>query len=146
MDIEYIVFTSIPDDEIAEGLTKLHQTIFGNSDDLIEKMALKPQLLIVVAMAGSNLIGYKVGYELSCEMFYSWLGGVDPGYRGHGIATELMQRQHRFLTEKGYKIVRTKTMNRWRGMLVMNIKNGFDVKNTYINEAGLHKIILEKQL
>jgi predicted GNAT superfamily acetyltransferase len=146
VEIEYVIFTSVPKDETAERLTQLHQKIFGTSDDLIDKMAQKPQLLIVLAMSGSKVIGYKIGYELSNEIFYSWLGGVDPGYRGQGIATELMQKQHQFLTEKGYKMIRTKTMNRWRGMLVMNIKNGFDVINTYMDEEGLHKIILEKQL
>jgi predicted GNAT superfamily acetyltransferase len=146
LNIEYIIFNSVPNDGIADGLTALHQKIFGTSDDLINRMTHKPQLLVLVAMVGPKVIGYKIGYELSSEMFYSWLGGVDPEFRGHGIAAELMQRQHQLLTEKGYKMVRTKTMNRWRGMLVLNIKNGFDVMNTYINNKGLHKKILEKHL
>ena len=31
-------------------------------------------------------------------------------------------------------------------MLILNIKNGFDVIDTYTDKKGLHKIILEKNL
>lgn len=37
-------------------------------------------------------------------------------------------------------------MNRWRNMLVLNIKSGFDIIDTYIDEKVLHKIMLEKKL
>ncbi len=37
-------------------------------------------------------------------------------------------------------------MNKWRSMLVLNIKNGLDVIDTYIDEKGLYKIILERKL
>lgn len=57
-----------------------------------------------------------------------------------------MKKQHHYLRETGYKVVQTKTMNKWRGMLVLNIKSGFDVVATCTDEKGLHKIILEKHL
>lgn len=57
-----------------------------------------------------------------------------------------MKKQHHYLRETGYKVVQTKTMNKWRGMLVLNIKSGFDVVATCTGENGLHKIILEKRL
>ncbi|WP_079508751.1 GNAT family N-acetyltransferase [Mesobacillus jeotgali] len=146
MNIHYSIFNSAPNDEISAGLIKLHGKIFGASEDLIEKMAAKPELMVIIAQAGDNVIGYKIGYELSSEKYYSWLGGVDPDFRRHGIAAELMKRQHKLLLEKGYRIVQTKTMNKWRNMLVLNIKNGFDVIDTQIDEKGIHKILLEKQL
>ncbi|WP_325166705.1 GNAT family N-acetyltransferase [Viridibacillus soli] len=70
----------------------------------------------------------------------------DADYRKHGIASKLMEQQHQYVKEYGYKVIQTKTMNRWRSMLILNIKNGFDVIDAYINEEGLHKIILEKTL
>lgn len=57
-----------------------------------------------------------------------------------------MKMQHQYLKKNGYNVVQTKTMNKWRNMLVLNIKNGFDVINTYTDEKGLHKIVLEKYL
>lgn len=83
---------------------------------------------------------------MDSHTFYSWLGGVHNQYRKHGIASTLMEKQHQFLKEKGFKLVQTKTMNRWRKMLILNIKHGFDVIETYTDEKGLHKIVLEKNL
>lgn len=146
MILKYMIYNTLPTGDVFTELISLHRRVFNTSEDLAAEMAIKPQLLIITAMAGTKLVGYKIGYELKNDKFYSWLGGVDPNYRGHGIATELMQRQHKHLMEKGYGIIQTKTMNKWRGMLILNIKNGFDVIDTYIDEQGLHKNILEKQL
>lgn len=147
MSFDYLIFNSIPDDDdVLNGILVLHKIIFGTSDDLINKMASKSNLLIITAMNGPKVIGYKIGYELDNNKFYSWLGGVDTDYRKHGVASELMEKQHHYLKENGYSVVQTKTMNKWRSMLVLNIKNGFDVIDTYIDEKGLHKIILEKKL
>jgi predicted GNAT family acetyltransferase len=146
LSFDYSIFNSLPDDEVLFGIIDLHKNIFGTSDNLINKMGSKPKLLVITAMDGTKVIGYKIGYELDNNKFYSWLGGVDTNYRKHGIASELMEKQHQYLKENGYSVVQTKTMNKWRSMLVLNIKNGFDVIDTYIDEKGLHKIILEKKL
>ncbi|MFI8685951.1 GNAT family N-acetyltransferase [Rossellomorea sp. NPDC077527] len=146
MSIDYYQFSVLPEDAVLNGIAALHQYIFGTSYDFNNKLASKPRLIIHIAMDNSKVIGYKIGYELDEHTFYSWLGGVDPDYRKHGIASELMRRQHHDLKESGYAVVQTKTMNRWRSMLILNIKNGFDVIDTYTDEKGLHKIILEKKL
>ncbi len=140
------IFYSMPGDDILKGIMQLHRNIFGDSEDLVSKMKSKPHLLVQTAMAGERVIGYKMGYPLDDDTFYSWLGGVDPEYRENGIASMLMEKQHEYLTEMGFKMVRTKTMNKWRGMLILNIKHGFDVIETCTDEKGLHKIMLEKRL
>lgn len=146
MSIDYHIFNSLPEGDVLNGIIDLHRIIFGTSDDLFNKMKMKPELLVIAAMDGTKVIGYKIGYKLDVDKFYSWLGGVDTNYRKHGIASELMEKQHQYLKDLGYNVVQTKTMNKWRSMLVLNIKNGFDVIDTYIDEKGLHKIILEKKL
>ncbi|WP_244668233.1 GNAT family N-acetyltransferase [Bacillus sp. NTK074B] len=146
MRIHYYQFRSLPEDHTMNGMGTLHGSIFETSNDLITEMANKPEILIDIAMDDSRVIGYKIGYQLDTHTFYSWLGGVDPNYRKQGIAAELMKQQHQTLKELGFKVVQTKTMNKWRSMLILNIKNGFDVIDTYTNEKGLHKIILEKKL
>lgn len=145
MDLEYFVLESFPADEIMDGIINLYISIFGSEVDL-KKMKNNPKLLFNLALDGKKVVGFKIGYELDESKFYSWLGGVDINYRKHGIASELMQQQHQYLKNHGYKIVQTKTMNKWRSMLILNIKNGFDVIDTYIDNKGLHKIILEKNL
>lgn len=67
-------------------------------------------------------------------------------YRGYGIGSKLIEDQHQYLKEHGYHVVQTKTMNRWRNMLILNIKHGFNVVDTYTNEDGLQKIILKKDV
>ncbi len=146
LSFNYLIINSIPTSDILEGIKELHKIIFGNSDNLINKMANKPQLLVITAMDDKKVIGYKIGYEIDKSTFYSWLGGVDPDYRGHGIASILMEKQHQYLKRKCYQVVQTKTMNKWRNMLILNIKSGFDIIDTYTDEKGLHKIILEKKL
>ncbi|AZV64088.1 GNAT family N-acetyltransferase [Peribacillus frigoritolerans] len=134
------------DADVLEGILELHKDIFGTSDDLINKITSKPQLLVITAMDGKKVIGYKIGYAIDSNKFYSWLGGVETNFRKFGVASRLMEMQHQYLKENGYNVVQTKTMNKWRNMLVLNIKNGFDVIDTYTDEKGLHKIILEKKL
>jgi predicted GNAT superfamily acetyltransferase len=145
LNFDYLIFNSIPNADVLGGIIELHKDIFGTSDDLINKMASKPQLLVIAAMIGTKVIGYKIGYAIDNNKFYSWLGGVNTNYRKHGVASTLMEKQHQYLKENGYNVVQTKTMNKWRSMLVLNIKNGFDVIDTYVDEKGLHKIILEKK-
>lgn len=146
MEIDYLIFDSLPNAFLLDSIVKLHTEIFGAADNLIDKMENKSQLLVITAMSGEKVIGYKIGYALDDTKFYSWLGGVDTDFREFGIGSTLMEKQHQYLREKGYSVVQTKTMNKWRSMLILNIKNGFDVMNTYKDEKGLHKIILEKNL
>jgi ribosomal protein S18 acetylase RimI-like enzyme len=146
MGVEYFHFKSIPDAAILEGIIQLHIAIFGVSDDLAGRMKEKPQLQIDVALDDKKVVGYKIGYALNREQFYSWLGGVDPEYRNLGIASNLMEQQHQHLIEIGYKAVQTKTKNKWRSMLILNIKSGFDIIGTYTDDEGEPKIILEKKL
>ena len=146
MDFHYAEFNEIPDNKTLDGIVKLHTSIFDHTNDLITQMKEKPQLRIDAVLDDQKVIAYKIGYALNYEKFYSWLGGVDPDYRNQGIASQLIERQHRFLKEREYKTVQTKTKNKWRNMLILNIKNGFDVIGTYTDSKGEPKIILEKRL
>lgn len=127
-------------------IVNLYKAIFGSDENLVDRMKDKPKLLFNIALDGTKVVGFKIGYELDKTKFYSWLGGVDADYRKHGIASKLMEQQHQYVSDHGYTVIQTKTMNRWRNMLILNIKNGFDVIDTYTDKEGLHKIILEKKL
>ncbi|XXM73145.1 GNAT family N-acetyltransferase [Lysinibacillus sphaericus] len=146
MEIDYSVIPSMPAGETLHEILKLHREVFGSGDDLIDRMKEKSKLLVIIAKQDKNVIGYKIGYALAPETFYSWLGGVSTDYRKHGIASRLLSLQHQFLIENRYHIVQTKTMNKWRDMLILNIKHGFDVMETYTDKKGRHKIVLEKKL
>lgn len=146
MDISYLEFNEMPNEEILDEIVKLHTKVLGESDDLAGRMKEKPKLRIDLAMDGKKLVGYKIGYALNREQFYSWLGGVDPEYRNLGIATMLMKNQHEHIKESGFQVVQTQTKNKWRSMLILNIKCGFDIIGTFTDREGEPKIILEKNL
>jgi hypothetical protein len=57
-----------------------------------------------------------------------------------------MKKQHQYLRDNSYYVVQTKTMNKWRNMLILNIKSGFDIIDTYTDKKGQLKIVLEKNL
>lgn len=139
-------FLEIPEQKIVDGILQLHESIFKDSNALLEKIKSKPKVLLNVALDQSTVVGYKIGYELDSHKYYSWYGAVHEDYRGKGIASRLLEQQHRFLVESGYKLVQTKTRNKWRSMLVLNIKNGFDVLETFTDDEGIHRIVLEKKL
>ncbi|MDE4085355.1 GNAT family N-acetyltransferase [Planococcus maritimus] len=146
MNIHYQKFSSEPPHGIAEEITALHRLIFGGPGHWMEKLNRQETVLVYVALVDKCVVGYKIGYALDDQIFYSWLGGVRPDCRKLGIASELMRRQHADLKEIGYEIVRTKTMNKWRGMLLLNIQTGFDVLKTEVDQRGQLKIVLEKKL
>ncbi|KAA0964907.1 GNAT family N-acetyltransferase [Sporosarcina sp. ANT_H38] len=139
-------FLEIPEGEIINGILELHESIFEDSKTLVGKIKSKPKVLINVALDQSTVVGYKIGYEFDSNKYYSWYGAVQEEYRGKGVASKLLEQQHRFLVESGYKIVQTKTRNKWRSMLILNIKNGFDVLETFTDDEGIHRIVLEKKL
>ena len=146
MKIDYEQYCSIPEEHILISILAVHRVIFGTADDLTERIQNKPHPLFSVAFQGSQVIGYKIGYELTNGKFYSWLGGVHPEYRCLGVASKLMDIQHHYLEKEGYKVVQTKTLNKWRSMIILNIKSGFDITETYIDRHGKLKIVLEKEL
>jgi predicted GNAT superfamily acetyltransferase len=144
---QYRVYEERPPETIAEQIRHLYETIFQTSAErMIEKMNKVENLLVLVAFKQDKVIGFKIGYENDSKEFYSWIGGVDPAYRKKGIGSTLMNMQHEWLKKRGYKIVTTQTKNKWRTMLILNLRHGFDIIGTYTDEKGEPKIILQKRL
>ena len=108
---------------------------------------MQAQGLTLVAFDEAQPLGFKSGYALPEEgVFYSWLGGVLPACRRQGIGQLLLDAQHDWCRQQGFRAIRTKTLNRWKSMLLLNLRNGFDITGTYAGENGVLKILLEKQL
>ncbi|MGX9136331.1 hypothetical protein ACWV26_18645 [Rummeliibacillus sp. JY-2-4R] len=57
-----------------------------------------------------------------------------------------MMLQHKLAFEQGHQKILTIGRNYRKGMLILNIKAGFDIIETYISNSGKRKIIMEKEL
>lgn len=136
----------LPDEDTIKGIQKVHREVFDGSELSIGELQEKPNLLCCIALDGQKVAGFKLGYEKEGGVFYSWLGGVSGVYRGQGIATRMMELQHQVVYDLGYQKIRTTGRNYRKGMLLLNIKAGFDIIDTYFSKSGIRKIIMEKEL
>ncbi len=102
--------------------------------------------LILIAEDGDKAVGFKVGYQTD-DYFYSWVGGVVPEYRRSGVAKKLSDFLEQWVKEKGISVVRFKTQNKFKHMLIFALKNGFSIIGTvpFDRDEGF-KVLLEKKL
>lgn len=125
----------------------LHRQIFGEAD--LARFAARLEgrdAIILLGLFEGDPVGFKIGHRAKDGIAYeSWLGGVRTDRRGLGVATQLMNEQHRRAWDRGYRCVRTKTLNDRTDMLVRNLRAGFRVTGTEDSPRGL-KIVLEKIL
>lgn len=142
------IVEGIPSKELLEDTLVVYKSIFEDYklDFFIDRIHQKEDLLISLCYYQNQLVGFKIGYRYSDTTFYSWVGGVLPEQRNNGIAKQLAQLQEERVREKSYKTLRTKSMNRFKPMMILNLKNGFDVKSVYTNSIGQTKIVFEKTL
>ena len=144
--MEILSYHEVPDETVLEGIMELHQHVFEDATLTVETLQEKEKLLVLIAKDSERIIGFKIGYQYADDTFYSWLGGVHADYRGKGIATQLMEKQHELVRGLGYAKIRTISRNKRREMLLLNIKFGFDIMETFISKKGTHKIVLEKEM
>lgn len=111
-----------------------------------ERIHQKEDLVIALCYEYKSLIAFKIGYRYNESTFYSWVGGVLPSYRQQGIAKHLAHMQEEAVIKKGYRKLRTKSMNKFRPMMILNLKNGFDIVQVYTNDSGQTKVVFEKEL
>lgn len=117
---------------VEEALAVLHRIVeFAAPISLAElttRLATKPAL-ILVAENQQQLVGVKIGYALDKQVFYSWLGGVLPAGRGHGVAQALLEAQEAWVIEQGYQQLTVKSRNRFPAMARLLMRNGYLIED-----------------
>ncbi len=82
--------------------------------------------LILVAQIKEEVVACKLGYERTQDgSFYSWIGGVLPGFRRRGLARKLAEAQEEWARAQAYEYIRFKTRNRHSEMLLFALRRGF---------------------
>ncbi len=147
-NLKFIITEGILEEAILEVLINAYIIVFENvnADLFIKRIQTKEDVISIIAYKGEEILGFKIGYKYDEITFYSWVGGVLPNYRRKGIAKKLAEIQEKRVREKGYVKIRTKSMNCYKPMILMNVKNGFDIVEVYTNEKEQRKIIFEKEI
>ncbi|PSU30184.1 GNAT family N-acetyltransferase [Photobacterium lutimaris] len=99
------------------------------TEDELRKRLRGHRVLILVAEIDGELAGVKIGYQLSEDCFYSWLGGVAPLGRRGGVAQALLEAQEEWVVAHGYQTLRVKSRNRFPAMLRLLLRNGYQVEH-----------------
>jgi GNAT superfamily N-acetyltransferase len=87
-----------------------------------------PAHLVLVARAGAQPVGFKVGYEREPDgSFYSWMGGVARTHRRQGVAQQLAGAMEQWARAQSYHALKFTTRNSHRAMLSFAIGQGFDI-------------------
>ena len=113
---------------------------------LSERLAGKTSLLLVAEEAGV-LLGFKIGYELDENTFYSWFGGVSPLARNKGVAQAQLDAQEQWAQEQGYQQLKVKSRNLFPAMLRLLLRNGYLIEKFEEKEdINAHRIHFLKQI
>lgn len=146
--ITYQLIVGNSNKEILLKLLKIYVAVFENADiDFFkERFNKHSNVTSVLAYDNKELVGFKIGYPYNEDTFYSWVGGILPNYRQKGMANKLAEQQELFAKSQGFKKLRTKSMNQYKPMMILNLKRGFDIVKFYTNTKKQTKIVFEKPL
>ncbi|ACJ31590.1 GCN5-like N-acetyltransferase [Shewanella piezotolerans WP3] len=149
--VEIEAITEITPAAIAQ-LKRVYESIpeFENShssQDISDRLLSNPALLLIAKVEG-EIAGFKLGYQLSDDVFYSWLGGISPDFRGLGLAKSMLEYQESWASQQGYSQVEVKTRNCFPRMLKMLINSQYQITAMTPDQQQLsqHKLHLQKQL
>lgn len=104
--------------------------------------------LALVAELEGKVVGFKVGYQRDNQkIFYSWMGGVIPGFRKAGVASALAKFQEDWARENGFKKIFFKTRNRFPAMISFGLKRGFKIMEVIRKDSVEdYRIVMMKKL
>ena len=146
MTIEYKVALPPFDEVLFQAVKDLSQAVFNQPvKDIGWRLENMPCPSVICALASSQLVGFKAGYATSQFKYYSWLGGVHPSSRRQGIASQLMELQHRFLGEQGFEVIETAADEGNTSMSQANLKHGFAICGLR-NEPHRVQVLFSKRL
>ena len=147
-NISYKTIKGFLEENIFQEAANLYSEIFKDADlDFFKhRIEQQPKLFSILGYHNEKLIGFKIGYPYDENTFYSWIGGVLPKHQQKGMANHMAELQEKYAVSKGFIKLRTKSMNAYKPMMILNLKNGFDITKVYTNVKGQTKVVFEKQL
>lgn len=116
-----------------------------NTETLKQRLAERRCLLQLIRVEG-EIAGFKLGYAIDEQKFYSWLGAVLPDYRQLGLAQQLLADQEQWALAQGFSIMEVNTYNQFTSMLKMLINHQYQIASVTNDEKNIsqNKIRLQK--
>lgn len=103
--------------------------------------------LMMIASMDERPVGFFLGFELKPRTFFAWLYGVLPDCRRMGIASQLMDAAHCWISEHEYSWVRFECHNQHRPMLHMAISREYNIVGVrWDPDREQNLVIFEKSL
>ena len=125
----------------ASKFRELTKRIFGAAadeswlDSLKWRLERMPDVSVFVAETDSKWTGFKAGYAIAQDRYYSWLGGVDPDFRKQGVAKELMNQQHIWLRGSRFQLLETHVEQDNDAMIQLNLQSGFNITGLFLKDG-----------
>ena len=115
--------------EVVAVVTEIDEFIVKeNEQSLAQRLEGKRHLILVAEQQG-QILGFKIGYELDSDTFYSWFGGVSPKARNLGLAQKLLDVQESWVIEQKYQQLKVKSRNQFPAMLRLLLRNNYLIEN-----------------
>jgi len=115
--------------EVVTVVTEIDEFIVKeNEQSLAQRLEGKRHLILVAEQQG-QILGFKIGYELDSDTFYSWFGGVSPKARNLGLAQKLLDVQESWVMDHGYQQLKVKSRNQFPAMLRLLLRNNYLIEN-----------------
>jgi len=128
--------------EVALIVNEISEFVKKETEESLSERLSGKRSLILIAEEEGHLLGFKIGYQLDDETFYSWFGGVSPLARNKGVAQKQLDVQEQWVKEQGYKQLKVKSRNQFPAMLRLLLRNSYLIekfeKKEVLEESRIH--------
>ena len=134
--------------EEAQSLYEVFSEAFHKppSSSFLQRLNEKQNLSVLIAKEGNKVVGFKIGYQRFQGIFFSWLGAVAKEHQQKGIARKLSRTQHQNCLERGFQEIQTEAAGNNSAMLILNLKEKFEVYGTHLGYQNDLTVQLRKSL
>ncbi|MBM4044839.1 MAG: GNAT family N-acetyltransferase [Planctomycetes bacterium] len=117
------------------------------AEQWLRKWSARRAPVLIVAKKDREVVGYVSGDERDLGEFYISHIGVREDLKRRGIGRSLVRRLEEHAKLQGCRAVRTTTYNRFKGMLILLLHQGFYIQGTtWVEGATEPSISLRKEL
>lgn len=115
--------------EVVQVVAEIEEFIVKENELSLSKRLEGKRHLILVAEQQGQILGFKIGYELDSDTFYSWFGGVSPKARNMGLAQKMLDEQERWVISNEYQQLKVKSRNQFPAMLRLLLRNKYLIEH-----------------